>query len=198
MKDHDHAGELTIRVLNGGGAVFDCKLSPVFGEQDRMIGESHNDAFTEHSAYGTVGGLSSVLVDDPEDGLHRLADGLSRFPAGHLLGYGIQKRHVTSNVGRDDRIPDAGQGHLEPFALLAQFSFRFLLCGDVTKAPYTTDIAALEVLNGRRVLEDASIGQFQNAALGTAGRFGLPDTGEQPRRVRELSGANVYYSRVLT
>ena len=52
--------------------------------------------------------------EDREDLVEAARPGFCFAPARELLGDGVDERHVTREIGRDDRVPDAAQGRRDP------------------------------------------------------------------------------------
>ena len=116
-EDQNRAGHLPILAANRRGTIVDGSLFAVAGNQGRVVGQPHDDAFLERSQGGVLDGLAGLLVDDLEDRFQGLAKCRVVGPASQLLCNRVEERDSAHRIGGDDCITDAGQRGAEPFAL---------------------------------------------------------------------------------
>jgi len=84
---HDHrASHPTVPVVNGGGGVFDCGLTPIAADQQTVLAHASDGIATHRQRQRIRDGFAGVRVDDPHHFPHRPAGGLRRRPARHALG----------------------------------------------------------------------------------------------------------------
>ena len=91
-KDEDHAGDVSLVVLDGGRAVVDRYLPAASGDQQGMVCQAHDGAFAQSPRHWVLGGLTGVPIDDVEDIGQLPAQDLFELPAHQPFGDGIHER----------------------------------------------------------------------------------------------------------
>ena len=67
VTEHEHhALNRTIRVADGSSAVIDRMLTAVFGNEDGVVRQSYDLAFSENLGDGVFNRLTRLLIDDTE------------------------------------------------------------------------------------------------------------------------------------
>ena len=115
---HQHAADdFAVLSPNRGGTVVDGPLRAVLGDEDGMVRQPDHPPFPQDLADRVLDRRACMLVDDLENDLQRSSHRLVLRPAGQRLGDGVQERDPPLGVGREDRIPDAGEGDAQPLPL---------------------------------------------------------------------------------
>src|SRR5688572_14178304 len=103
-------GNLALVTTNGSCAVVDGALGSIFGDEQRVVGQPDNQPLFERPQGGVHDSGSRLLVDDLEDNLEVMAHRLLLRPPREVLGHGIHEGDLAVGIGRDDSVPDTGQG----------------------------------------------------------------------------------------
>ncbi len=116
-EDQHHAGNSAVRLANGCPAVVDGDLLAVLGDQHRVVSQADHPSLSQDLLHGALDRLAGLFVDDPEDRLQGLPDGIAAGPAGQTLGLAIEEGNATLQIRADHRIADAGEGNGKKFLL---------------------------------------------------------------------------------
>ena len=120
VAENQHAsGDLPGLVPDWRGAVVDRALDAVFSNQQRVVGQTNDDALPQSLGCGVLHGSTGALVDDPEHAVERLAHGIWLRPPCQRFGHGVQVGDASVDVGCDDRVADAAERDPQQFTLLA-------------------------------------------------------------------------------
>ncbi|EXI68836.1 MAG: hypothetical protein AW08_00658 [Candidatus Accumulibacter adjunctus] len=153
VEDQHRAEHLAVAAADRRRRVVDVMLAPMPAEQDRMVGQADDLAFTQ-AALDRVGRrLARPLVDDAKDFLQRATVRIGRTPAGQRLGHRIEVLDDCPPVGRDHRVADRIECHLGPFLGFEQGLLGQLAVGDV--APDADDRHHLSVIVEHRGVRPA-------------------------------------------
>ena len=117
-EDHDGARQPAVGGPDRRGAVVDGDLAAVLRDEQGVVRQARDGAFTEDPLDGALRRLAGLLVDDDEHPLHGEAGGLRFRPAGQRLRDRVQPGHATVLVGRDDRVADARDRDPQPLLRL--------------------------------------------------------------------------------
>src|SRR5574341_2260503 len=116
----DHADSPALPVPDGGSAVLDDDLGPVFSDEGGVIGEADDQAAADDPFHGILAALPRLFVDDVEHLGKPPAGRLPGRPAGMLLGDPVHQGDDAVDVGDNDPVADAAQGHGKTLLLLGQ------------------------------------------------------------------------------
>jgi len=118
---HDHcANHPPVSVMNGGGGVLDCGLTPVATDEQAVVAQAGVGVVPHRQCERIPNRFAAVRVDDPHHVLQRPADRLCRRPAGHALGDRIQIRDLACQVGAENGVPDRIERDLRTLPVHAQ------------------------------------------------------------------------------
>jgi hypothetical protein len=74
-----------------------------------MVGEADDGAEAANLVDGAFDGLAGLFVDDAEDDVERLADGVGFGPAGEGLGDRVHEDDLAGGLAGDDGVADAAE-----------------------------------------------------------------------------------------
>ena len=118
VPEYQHAADnVSIGVTNRSSAIIDGKPPAIPGDQDGMVGQSHDQAVPERP-YGRVfDRLTCMFIDDAEHIRQPLTCGFLILPPNKRLGDGVEEIDSALGIGADHRIANACQRDLEPLTL---------------------------------------------------------------------------------
>lgn len=129
-EDHHHADDLSLLIPDRRRAIVDGALGAALVDQDRVIRQADDAAFTQHPPDRVFHGMAGLLVDNAKHFFQRLT-GRFLFPAGQGLRDGVHQGDAALGIRDDDAIANAGQGGVQPGFFFAEGCFRALPLRDV-------------------------------------------------------------------
>ncbi len=106
--------------------IGDAEFRAVAGDQRDVPGRFDGFRFLQAERDRVETRYARDLVDDDEDRTERLSDGLALAPSRHALGDRVEPLNDAVVVGRDDRVADRLERHLQQLAALGEVAFHLL------------------------------------------------------------------------
>jgi hypothetical protein len=105
-KNDDRPRSLTFPIVDGRDRVFDGDFMPIAADEDRVWRKVHRLILSERHLYEVRNGFPSRGVQNVHDFHHGPSRSFVRYPACHLLCYGIDEGDDAGGVSTNHSIAD--------------------------------------------------------------------------------------------
>jgi len=119
-KDQHDANALSAACVDRRRAVGDRVLGAVPRNEDRVILELEGTVGGENHVHQVGVRSAGLLVDRAEADTQKLSRGLRLRPPREALGHGVEKDDTPLDIGGDDAVADAPQGHCQAVLLRSE------------------------------------------------------------------------------